>query len=241
MHWDVEPKAAKRLDEIAKAVKGANKLILATDPDREGEAISWHVFQVLNRKKALDKRPRRARGLQRRDQGGRARRHAPPARDRRAAGQCLSRPPGARLSRRLHAVAGLVAEAAGRPLGRPRAVRGAAARLRPRSRNRGLQDPGILVARSRARHRRRTKPSSPASLPQSTARSSRNSISPIEATAMRLKAALEGGRFVVQSVESKAAAPPPRAALHHLDPPAGSLAQARLLPAPYHAARPAAL
>src|SRR5262245_20149743 len=55
MHWDVEPKAAKRLDEIAKAVKGANKLILATDPDREGEAISWHVYQILNRKKALDK------------------------------------------------------------------------------------------------------------------------------------------------------------------------------------------
>jgi len=53
MHWDIEPKAAKRLDEIAKAVKGANKLILATDPDREGEAISWHVLQVLDRKKAL--------------------------------------------------------------------------------------------------------------------------------------------------------------------------------------------
>ena len=53
MHWDIEPKAAKRLDEIAKAVKGATKLILATDPDREGEAISWHVLQVLDRKKAL--------------------------------------------------------------------------------------------------------------------------------------------------------------------------------------------
>jgi DNA topoisomerase-1 len=53
MHWDVEPKAAKRLDEIAKALKGAAKLILATDPDREGEAISWHVLQVLDRKKAL--------------------------------------------------------------------------------------------------------------------------------------------------------------------------------------------
>ncbi|HKQ54662.1 MAG TPA: type I DNA topoisomerase [Methyloceanibacter sp.] len=53
MLWDVEPKAAKRLDEIAKAVKGAKKLILATDPDREGEAISWHVLQVLDRKKAL--------------------------------------------------------------------------------------------------------------------------------------------------------------------------------------------
>jgi DNA topoisomerase I len=55
MLWDVEPKAAKRLDEIVKALKGARKLILATDPDREGEAISWHVFQVLNRKNTLDK------------------------------------------------------------------------------------------------------------------------------------------------------------------------------------------
>jgi DNA topoisomerase-1 len=57
MHWDVEPKAAKRLDEIAKAIKGASKLILATDPDREGEAISWHVLEVLKQKKALTKQP----------------------------------------------------------------------------------------------------------------------------------------------------------------------------------------
>src|SRR4029078_6536380 len=49
VHWEVYPQAAKRLDEIAKAVKGASKLILATDPDREGEAISWHVYQILNR------------------------------------------------------------------------------------------------------------------------------------------------------------------------------------------------
>ena len=55
MHWDVDPKAAKRLNEIAAAVKGADKLILATDPDREGEAISWHLLQVLTRKKALNK------------------------------------------------------------------------------------------------------------------------------------------------------------------------------------------
>jgi DNA topoisomerase-1 len=57
MHWDVDPKSAKRLNEIAKAVKGADKLILATDPDREGEAISWHVLQVLDRKKLLGKIP----------------------------------------------------------------------------------------------------------------------------------------------------------------------------------------
>jgi len=53
MQWEVDAKSAKRLNEIARAVKGADKLILATDPDREGEAISWHVLQVLDKKNAL--------------------------------------------------------------------------------------------------------------------------------------------------------------------------------------------
>ncbi|MDR3514050.1 MAG: type I DNA topoisomerase [Caulobacteraceae bacterium] len=53
MTWDIEPKAAKRLADIAAAMKGADTLILATDPDREGEAISWHVLEALGRKKAL--------------------------------------------------------------------------------------------------------------------------------------------------------------------------------------------
>src|SRR6201990_3631779 len=55
MTWDVEPKAAKRLGDIAAAMKGADTLILATDPDREGEAISWHVLEVLKQKQALKK------------------------------------------------------------------------------------------------------------------------------------------------------------------------------------------
>src|ERR1700681_289096 len=53
----VDPKAQKRLNDIADAVKGADGLILATDPDREGEAISWHVLEVLNEKHALKKIP----------------------------------------------------------------------------------------------------------------------------------------------------------------------------------------
>ncbi|UOM35429.1 type I DNA topoisomerase [Acuticoccus sp. I52.16.1] len=53
MLWQVDAKAAKRLNDLAKAVKDADRLILATDPDREGEAISWHVLQVLKDKKAL--------------------------------------------------------------------------------------------------------------------------------------------------------------------------------------------
>src|SRR6201997_5608669 len=53
MIWETDPKAAGRLNDIAKALKGADKLILATDPDREGEAISWHVLEVLREKRAL--------------------------------------------------------------------------------------------------------------------------------------------------------------------------------------------
>ncbi|WP_309090597.1 type I DNA topoisomerase, partial [Phenylobacterium sp.] len=53
MSWDVDAKAAKRLSEIAEAAKGAERVILATDPDREGEAISWHVLEVLQKKRAL--------------------------------------------------------------------------------------------------------------------------------------------------------------------------------------------
>jgi DNA topoisomerase-1 len=53
MDWLVDPQSQKRLDAIAKAVTKGGKLYLATDPDREGEAISWHVRDVLRAKKAL--------------------------------------------------------------------------------------------------------------------------------------------------------------------------------------------
>ncbi|MFM9847434.1 MAG: type I DNA topoisomerase, partial [Hyphomicrobiaceae bacterium] len=55
MHWDVDGKSAKVIRDIAAAVKTADKLILATDPDREGEAISWHILRVLEEKRALRK------------------------------------------------------------------------------------------------------------------------------------------------------------------------------------------
>lgn len=57
MTWAADGPSSKRLTEIAKAVRGADGLILATDPDREGEAISWHVLEVLKQKKALKDKP----------------------------------------------------------------------------------------------------------------------------------------------------------------------------------------
>lgn len=53
MTWEVDSKSQKRLNEIASAAKDADTLILATDPDREGEAISWHVLDVLRQKRGL--------------------------------------------------------------------------------------------------------------------------------------------------------------------------------------------
>src|SRR5450432_3594059 len=53
MTWEIDERAAKRIKDIADALKGADKLILATDPDREGEAISWHVLEVLKQRKVL--------------------------------------------------------------------------------------------------------------------------------------------------------------------------------------------
>ncbi len=53
MVWEMDARGAKRVSEIAQAVKDADKVILATDPDREGEAISWHLIEILNKKKVL--------------------------------------------------------------------------------------------------------------------------------------------------------------------------------------------
>lgn len=55
MSWEVDTASRKRVSDIANALKNADGLILATDPDREGEAISWHVLDVLRQKKALKK------------------------------------------------------------------------------------------------------------------------------------------------------------------------------------------
>ncbi len=57
MSWEVGERAGKPLREIAKAAKRADRLILATDPDREGEAISWHVIEVLKQEGLLSKLP----------------------------------------------------------------------------------------------------------------------------------------------------------------------------------------
>ncbi|AFX99631.1 DNA topoisomerase I [Candidatus Endolissoclinum faulkneri L2] len=53
MIWQTDQRSEKQIKIIAKAVKGAKQLILATDPDREGEAISWHICNELDARKVL--------------------------------------------------------------------------------------------------------------------------------------------------------------------------------------------
>ncbi len=55
MHYEVDTDSKKQINAIAAAVKGADMLYLATDPDREGEAISWHVLEALKEGKKLPK------------------------------------------------------------------------------------------------------------------------------------------------------------------------------------------
>src|SRR5574343_1208691 len=53
MKYEIIDRNAKHVDAIAKAVKAADAIYLATDPDREGEAISWHIAEILAEKKLV--------------------------------------------------------------------------------------------------------------------------------------------------------------------------------------------
>ena len=128
-----------------------------------------------------------------------------PARDRPGAGRRLSRPPRARLSRRLHPLAGAVAQAAGRALGRPRAVGGAAPRLRPRARDRDLRAAGILVARRDARDAATAASSRRASSAPTASKITAARHRQRRAEAEAFSATSSSRRFTVATVEAKPA------------------------------------
>ena len=57
MKWQINPKSTKYISEIKSALVKDNHLILATDPDREGEAISWHLVEILRKQKRWENTP----------------------------------------------------------------------------------------------------------------------------------------------------------------------------------------
>jgi DNA topoisomerase-1 len=152
MRWEVDAKSAKRLSEIGGAVKDAERVILATDPDREGEAISWHVHEILKNKKLLkDKRVDRVVfNAVTKDAVQEAMRHpreidealVDAYRARRALDYLVGFNLSPVLWRKLPGA-----------LGGPGAVGGAPSRLRPRARDRSVRRARILVDRRSSQDR----------------------------------------------------------------------------------------
>ena len=143
MLWQVSPDRAKQLKAITDEAKNADTLILATDPDREGEAISWHVQEVLRQKKALPANVQRVTFN---------------AITNSAVTEAMKQPRGLdedlidayRARRALDYLVGftlspiLWRKLPGRQVGGPGAVGRAAPDRRPRARDRGLPAAGIL-------------------------------------------------------------------------------------------------
>ena len=153
MHWEADAKGAKRLSEIAEAAKRADRVILATDPDREGEAISWHVLEVLNKKKALkDTHVERVTFNAITKSAVLEAMANPRQLDMELVEAYLARR-ALGLSGGLHPVAGPVAQAAGRPFGRAGAIGRPSHRRRSRNGDREVQASGILVDRGRPERR----------------------------------------------------------------------------------------
>ena len=203
MIWDVDTKSAQRMSAIAKAVKGADRVILATDPDREGEAISWHVLEVLKAKKVL--------------KDVKVDRVTFNAITKTAVTEAMAKPReidaalvDAYLARRaLDYLVGFTLSPVlwrklpgARSAGRVQSVT-LAHHLRPRARDRKIRPPGILVARRTFEDEGRRR------LPRPPRRRRREKLGRLdiktEADAKALQAALEAGHYAVTKVEAKPA------------------------------------
>ena len=232
MRWEVDAKAAKRMSDIGGAVKTADRVILATDPDREGEAISWHIHEI-SREEAAQGQAGRSRCVQRGDQGRGPGGDAQSARDRRGPRRRLPGAPRPRLSCRLQPVAGSVAKAAGRALGRSRAIGRLAHRLRPRARDRKVRRPRILVDHRPSAH------GSEGALHGAPGRRRRQEDQPARYRLRRRSRSVQGGAgagaLLSRHDRIEAGQAPSLSALHHFDAAAGGVAEARSRAGAHHA------
>ena len=169
--YEVLPTRKKVLDELKAAAKGAEAIYLAADPDREGEAICWHLSEALGVARA---RRSSAAWSSTRSPGARSKRPSsnPTDIDERKvdaqqARRILDRLVGYKVS------PAALGEGAPRALRRARAVGGAQADLRPRARDPRLRARGVLDGH-REPARRRSRPSSRPTWPRRTARTSRS-------------------------------------------------------------------
>ncbi len=237
MLWQVSPDRSKQLKLITDEAKKADALILATDPDREGEAISWHVQEVLRQKKALPASVQRVTFNAITNSAVTEAMRNPRELDedlidayraRRALDYLVGFTLSPILWRKLPG-----AKSAGpRPVGR------AAPDRRPRARDRGLQDPGILAGQRDFRGGRAAVHGAPRPARRQEARP------PVDRQQRRGRRREGDGRsgpFHRRVGRDQAVRQEPAAAVHDLDPAAGGRAQARLLGQPHDARRPVAL
>ena len=239
MDWAVTDGAEKNLRAIVNALRGAEVLYLATDPDREGEAISWHVLEELGRRNKLNGIPVKRVVFteitksavldaiaQPRDVDGDL---VDAYKARRALDYLVG----------LHPFAGAVAQAARRTFGGPRAVRRAPAGVRPRSGDRSVRGPGILVRRGGSHDASRRASAGPAR--RSRRREARQVRPRRRGGGRSCGGAGLRGALPRRGDQEQAGQAKPRTALYHLHPPAGGRAQAGLRRPADHASRPTAL
>ena len=139
MKWEVGADSRKHVKAIADALSNDNSLILATDPDREGEAISWHLEETLRKRKVLKKDTPVSRGV-----------------FKAITKSGLSGAPRVGLSCWLQPFTSSMAQVTWRKICRACAISLSAPDCRARDRNRGIQRPRVLVGQSRFRHAPRT-------------------------------------------------------------------------------------
>ena len=198
MEWQVSPDRSKQLKAITDEARKADTLILATDPDREGEAISWHVQEVLRQKKALPSNVQRVTFN---------------AITNSAVTEAMKRPRGLdedlidayKARRALDYLVGFtLSPILWRKLpgevGGPSPVRRAATDCRSRARDRSLQAAGILVDQ---RHVREGRTEFTGRLVQLDGKKIERLTIGNRGDAEAAKAVVEAGHFTVQTVETK--------------------------------------
>ncbi len=157
MRYQALEKNERHVEAISRALRKAKALYLATDPDREGEAIAWHLLEMLKERGEIGKRAVHRVAFYEITKNAIRAAVAEPREVSAAAGQCPAGAPRAGLPGGLQSLAAAVEESAARPLGRPRAKSGAAHDLRARGRRSKPSRPrntGPSMARASIRSRR---------------------------------------------------------------------------------------
>ena len=231
----------KTINELKKAAKAADNVYLAADPDREGEAISWHLQEAL--------KPGAGKTIFRRVRFNEITKKAVLAameagrRDRRTPRRRPAGPPHHRPARRLRGLGPPLEKDLAGPLRRPRPDGRPADHLRARERDRGVR-PGRVLDGRRDAGGKDDPPPSRRDCPRSTARSSSSTGRTRACRTKRGRARARRGRRRDVDGDLRRddrAAQEPGAALHHVAAPAGRGAPPRLRGAPHDADRPAAL